>query len=271
MAGEIATETGSRLWRKTHFRTLWSSDLPLELKFSLSRDLFRGREAFIFAGGPSLLRVDLDRLRDRLRNALVICIKQTVDVVGPESDLMVMNFCNFSAYDWGSIGCPVIWATFDPSHPDLIRSKNATCNATFEVVENGPNTEEGFRISTAGRRHWENFGRFTDGKVRWGPGLMYELAMPVAVHAGVSHIHLVGWDIGTLSKETQKGFMNEHFYKNDKVEMKTGITNLEITTVADSTRDLRLWLEGRGIGLSVISDRSLVDASVPREPEWLKA
>lgn len=271
MPPDTLTPPAATDWRKAHFRMLMGAGLPRELRFSLSRNLFRGRDAYIFAGGPSLLDIDLERLRPRLAEALVICIKQSVEVIGADCDLMVMNFCNFSAYDWDSIDCPVYWTTFDPSHEGLIRDKKAACDAVFEVIENGPNTAEGFSRSTAGRNFWENFARLEDGKARWGPGLMYELAMPLALHAGVRHIHLAGWDIGTLNPETTAGFMNDHFYGDGKVEMKTGITNLEITTVARSTRHLRSWLEERGIGLSVISGRSLVDDSVPREPEWLKA
>jgi hypothetical protein len=264
------TQIEMRLWRKYHFRSLWRSDLPLELKFSLSKGLFVGREAFVFAGGPSLRQVDMAALRDRLQGALVICIKQSAEVVGAECDAMIMNFCNFSSYDWETISCPVFWATFDPSHPDLIRSKGAGCHATFEVVENSTNNAAGFAQSTAGRECWEKFARFTDGKVRWGPGLMYELALPLALHAGVSHINLVGWDIGVLSTETSGGFLNEHFYDSGQVEIKTKITNLEIETVARSTKGLKTWLEGRGVGLSVMSDRSLVDASIKREMQWMR-
>lgn len=259
-----------RLWRKSYFRTLWRGELPLNLRFSLSKGLFNGREAFIFAGGPSLRQVDIEALRERFDEALVICIKQSVEVVGSDCDAMIMNFCNFSNYSWDSIRCPVFWATFHPSHPALIKNKGACCNATFEVVENSTNDAAGFSRSTAGREYWDNFLSFTDGKVRWGPGLMYELAIPLALHTGVSHISLVGWDIGTLSRENSGEFLNEHFYENTQIEMKTKITNLEIETVARSTRGLRTWLESRGVSLSVISDRSLVDKSVTREWQWIR-
>lgn len=50
------TQTETPLWRKTHFRGLWNSDLPLDLKFSLSKGLFSGREAFIFAAARPCAR-----------------------------------------------------------------------------------------------------------------------------------------------------------------------------------------------------------------------
>lgn len=261
----------SPYWRKVHYKNIWRSNLPFETRYQLTRNLFQGKEAFIFAGGPSLRQVNIEAMRPELENSFVACIKQSVDVVGDVCDALVMNFCNFSAYDWPSIDSPTFWATFDPSHPELIRKKGAHCNATFEVIENGTNDAKGFAKSTAGKGFWENLRKFEDGKVRWGPGLMYELAIPLALHSGVKHIHLVGWDIGTLNTETSEAFLNEHFYENQKVEMKAKITNLEIETVAKSTKNLQDWLANEGVGLSVVSDRSLVSPSVPRVDRWLKS
>jgi hypothetical protein len=256
-------------WRKKYYRTLWKSTLPLTRRFDLSNGLFSGREAYIFAAGPSLKNIDVESLRLQLDKSLVICIKQSIDIVDFDCDALIMNFCNFSGYEWDRIQCPTFWTTFDRKHNEMIQAKGANCNATFDVVENGPNTAAGFSLSTAGGNRWENFDKITDGKARWGPGLMYELAIPLALLAGVSHINLVSWDIGTISQENDTAFHNEHFYEQNKVEMSTKITNLEITTVANSTLALRNWLAAKGVGLSVISDRSLVHESIPRKPEWI--
>jgi hypothetical protein len=232
--------------------------------------LFKGREAFIFAAGPSLQQVDMEALRGRLNQALVISIKQSIEMVGAECDAMVMNFCNFSGYDWEKIYCPVFWTTWNPSMPERIRTEGARCDAAFEVKDNSKPTAETLANTTAGHQDWSNLLRLPASEVPWGPGLMYEIAIPLALHTGVSHIYLVGWDIGTLNKTTDDGFDNEHFYNNEKVRMKTKITNLEIETVARSTKSLRVWLEARGVGLSVVSDRSLVDKSVTRDTQWIR-
>lgn len=272
MSNSNFSNNSNYLWRKSYFRNLWLGNLPLAKKFALSESLFRGREAFIVAGGPSLNQVDIDALRSRLSNSFVITIKQSIEIIGSDSDALIMNFCNFSAYDWEHIECPTLWATFHKSHPDLICSKGAKRNAVFKVIENSTNDAAGFAKSTAGRQHWDNFYRILDGNVCWGPGLMYELAIPLALHVGVSHIYLVAWDIGTVNLTTSAsaGFDNEHFYNNSQIEMKTQINNLEIELVARSTKDLQYWLKSRGVGLSVVSDRSLVDKAIAREMQWIK-
>ena len=52
----------------------------------------------------------------------------------------------------------------------------------------------------------------------WGPGIMYEMAIPLAIHLGCKKIVTIGWDIGDISSfskdvkdETQRVFQ-EHFY-----------------------------------------------------------
>lgn len=259
-----------QLWRKSYFRNLWSSALSDELRFKLSKGLFVGREAFIFAAGPSLSQVDMTELKKQLNQSLVICIKQSAEVVGEDCDAMMMNFCNYSNYDWSKVHCPVLWTTWNSSQPQLLRDKGAPCNAAFRVTDNGTPDGNTLPMTTAGSKKWNNFLTFPDGKVPWGPGLMYETAIPLALHTGVSHIYLVGWDIGTINQTTSDKFLNEHFYDEKNIEMKTQITNLEIETVAGSTKNLRDWLAGRGVGLSVVSDRSLVDESVKRETKWIR-
>ena len=36
--------------------------------------------------------------------------------------------------------------------------------------------------------------------IDWGPGLMYEMAIPLAMFLGCKEIITVGWDIGDISK-----------------------------------------------------------------------
>lgn len=271
MKNLINIKDSDTLWRKTYYRNLWQGDLSLAKKFALSQGLFDGRHAFIFAGGPSLRQIKIKSMESKLSNSLVICIKQSIDVVAANCDVLLMNFCNFSKYDWESINCPVLWTAFHKSHPELILSKGAKSNAIFTVVDNSTNDKVGLGKSTAGKQCWQNLYKIKDGNVRWGPGLMYELAIPLAIHAGVSHIYLVAWDIGTINANVPAsiGFDNKHFYNESIIEMKTKINNLEIEIVANSTARLRDWLESLGIGLSVVSDKSLVHSQIKRETQWI--
>lgn len=252
---------------KKYFRGLWKSQLPKDQKLKLSNGLFAGKDAYIFAAGPSLSRVDIERLYSRLERSFVISIKQSIDIVGEVTDCMIMNFCNFSEYRWNEIVAPVLWTIWQDKQETLIRDKGAICDVAFRVVDNDKATLENFKKTTAGKCNWNNLLRFPDSVIPWGPGLMYEVAIPLAILSGVKHIYLVGWDIG--SKQSDISFHNKHFYDNSKVEMKTLMTNDEIDVVSASTEHLKKWLNTRGIELSIISDSSLVHSSVPRKNEWL--
>lgn len=261
---------GDYYWRKSYFRNLWSSKISNELKFKLSKDLFSGKQAFIFAAGPSLSKVDMTKIKEKLGNSLVICIKQSVELVGNDCDSMMINFCNYTDYDWSKVECPVLWTTWNSSQPSLLREKGAPADSIFRVEDNGNPDGDTLPHTTAGKESWNNMLAFPDGIVPWGPGLMYELAIPMALHAGVTHIYLVGWDIGSLNKKSNEPFLNQHFYDEKQIQMKTKITSLEIETVASSTKSLNDWLSKQGIGLSVVSDRSLVDNCVKREVQWIQ-
>ena len=63
--------------RKSFYRTIFESSLRLESKLRLTRGLFASKNAYILAAGPSLNSLNFNKLKDRIRDSLVICIKQS--------------------------------------------------------------------------------------------------------------------------------------------------------------------------------------------------
>lgn len=256
-------------WRKEYVRTLYKSVFDLRLKKKLSKGLFKGKKAYIIAAAPSLNHVDFIKLKKELKDNLVIVIKQSVLKCLHESDFMLINFCNLSDYPWDKIQAAVFWTTFEENHRGVIHNSGNAYNEIFEAYGNGANSEEGFQISTAGSKSWEDLLNFEEGKAKWGPGLMYELAIPLALHLGVEEINLVAWDIGKLSGQNDNSFMNEHFYESNSLKVKTKINDLEIKVVAKSTESLNIWLKEQGVALKIISNSSLTHESVERDNKWL--
>lgn len=258
-----------KYWRKNYFKSTWESTLPNDLKFKLTKDLFKGKSAFIFAGGTSLNNIDLYSMQNELNKSLVICIKQSTKLLQDNVDVQVMNFCNYSDYDWSNISHPVFWVSFDKNHRNLIKKENIKCDFIADVHSNGENNIAGFSKSMAGNLNWEGMFEIKNNKTMWGPGLMYEMSIPIALHAGVEKIYLVAWDIGSIKKERGRKFLNEHFYDNKILKFKTNITTDEIEIVAQSTLSLNDWMNKRGVKLVVVSDRSMVDESIARELKWM--
>lgn len=257
------------LWRKEYVKSLFESALPFAMKKKLSKKLFREKTAYIFAAAPSLNQVDIESMERELSDNLVISIKQSVEVTKAYTDFMLINFCNLTDFDWKNISAPVFWTTFDESHPLMIKENNFKCDETFKATGNGKNNADGFASSTAGSQKWDNLIELEEGVIKWGPGLMYELAIPLAIHLGVNKICLVAWDIGKLS-EDKEAFVNEHFYDSTRIKSKMKINDTEIEVVSKSTDSLFEWLKKDGIELSVVSPSSLVSKKVKRENEWLK-
>ena len=253
-------------WRKNYFRSIMSLKLPMNTKKKLLNNLFKDKNVYIFAAGPSLNHVDIEKMEDLLKENLVICIKQSYNTLSTYSDLLLMNFCNFQDYKWNSLKCPVIWATFEDNHSKLIKEQGIRCDEIIKIIDN----KKGFSYTTAFTNLWSDILDVENMTSRWGPGLMYELALPISLFTGVDTIYLVGWDIGTLDNDNNKSFMNKHFYDHSKVKMKTKINNKEIELVSESTKDLKEWLEKEGKAIKVISDISLVHKSINRENKWLK-
>lgn len=256
------------LWRKEYVRNTYMSKIPFEVKKKLSKNLFHGKSAFIFAAAPSLNKIDIDKLQPLLSDNLVISIKQSIEVTKDNCDFMLVNFCNLTDFNWPIIDCPVFWTTFQEDHLSTIQENNFKAHEFFRAYGNSSNNLEGFSISTAGSENWEQLENFEDGKVKWGPGLMYELAIPLAIHLGVETIYLVAWDIGSISDK--ENFLNEHFYDHTRIKNKMKINNDEIETVANSTRSLNNWLKKKNITLKIISPSSLASETIERENKWLK-
>lgn len=259
--------TSSLYWRKMYYRSVVDSKLPLSQKIKLTENLFDGKDVYIFAAGPSLKNIDMELLRPKLKRSLVFCIKQSYEVVKEFCDVIIMNYCNFQDYEWDEMNSAVFWASFEKGHAESIESNGYKCSHIFDIKNN----KDGFRNTTAFKNSWGSILNVEDSSANWGPGLMYEIAIPIALSAKPKNIHLVGWDIGSKTEEADNTkFMNDHFYDHSKVKLKTKITNEEIDLVSSSTYSLWEFLKEKGIELTVISDRSLVNSKVVREMEYLK-
>ena len=251
---------------KKYLRFLYSSQISPIDKLKQSKNLFIDRTAYIFAAGPSLNKIIFNRMAHELENNLVLCIKQSYEKVGLLCDSMILNLCNYQNYDWDNFQCPVIWAAFEDDHRDIFLKKKVKQDFIIDVYDNRDNNGK-FDKTIAKRLEWERLLEFSESKACWGPGLMYEVAIPYALHLGVNNIVLVAWDIG-IQNNNKECFQNDHFYANT-VEIPTAISNEEISLVSDSSGDLRRWLLKQNVNISIVSNQSSGHHSIPRDLRWL--
>jgi hypothetical protein len=217
---------------------------------------YEGDTAYIVAAGPSINNYEKGYLKEFLSDKLTFCIKQSYDMLEDSADVHIQNFCNFKQYNYsGNEKTITTWLVFDPNHPPTIINNNIKCDMMLPIYRNNGKMEE--TIAEAG--DFESMLIQKSFARPWGPGCMYELAIPLAIYSGCKKIVTVGWDIGDLEKTKEnKSMFQDHFYGGeDTVEF--GITETshrEITSVSDSTKGLFYFLKDLGIDWEMSSDRN---------------
>ena len=54
----------------------------IEERLNLLKDKYKGEEAYVFGCGPSLNTLNKSLLREKSKDKLVLCMKQSFDIVG---------------------------------------------------------------------------------------------------------------------------------------------------------------------------------------------
>ena len=63
-------------------------------RLKVLRDSYEGETCYIVSAGPSLKNIGVDELRNKLRDELVISIKQSFNLLKGIADFHVLNFTN---------------------------------------------------------------------------------------------------------------------------------------------------------------------------------
>lgn len=217
------------------------------------KNQYKGETAYILGTGPSLNDIpSLDFLKDKL----VISMKQSISRV-PDTDFHLLNFCNLTQYQYSNPNTIVGWTVWDNNQPQIIVN-NFPCDfilPTFKLGDGTPKLEN----SVAFTDKWDALDMDNTLERPWGPGTMYELAIPLALYFGCTNIVALGWDLyGTeisRFKDDKETLTQPHCYNNDDLIYKntdTAITRKEIVKVIESTKPLYEWLQNKGVDLTII-------------------
>lgn len=245
-------------------------DIPARVE--ALKDSYKDQDCFIVTAGPSLKNYTEEYLREKLEGKVVITIKQALNMLKGVADFHVLNFTNFEPYSYsGSEETIVVWEVFEQYHPDMILQNKLKVDVMLPVV--GNHESDIVRRINASQAGQNNFDEWSLDKTlyrMYGPGLMYEVAIHLAVHLGVKSITTLGWDIGDTSKFTGSNLYEDvwqdHYYEGDQniQYAKTPMNFHEVNTVVNSVEPLSKWLESKGIDFAVISDSNPCSANVKR-------
>ena len=234
------------------------------------KDSYKGETCYIVSAGPSLKNYQVDELKNKLKDELVITIKQSYNLLKDISDFHILNFTNFQPYDWSN-DTIVVWEVFEQYHPNMILENGFGCDLMLPVV--GNHESDIVKRINESQAGMESFDDWTLDKTinrMYGPGIMFEVVIHLALYLGVKEIRTIGWDIGDVSKFKQNDLYEDvwqdHAYEgSDNIQYaKTPMNYHEVNTVVKSVKYLSEWLKTKGVDLKIISDRNPAHESVER-------
>lgn len=216
------------------------------------KNKYKGETAYILTGGPSYKEYE-NILDEKLKNKLVISLKQSLRSI---SDFHLLNFCNLSRYNYSNKDTIVGWTIWDNHQPQVI-VENFPCDFildTFKLNDGTPNLENSVAFNLD---KINSLDLDTTLSRPWGPGTMYELAIPLALYLGCNNIVTIGWDLFVNSLKPGSEDINKHEYHYNKdstifPNTDTGPSRKEIIQVIKSTKNVFYWLKDKGINLTIL-------------------
>lgn len=229
---------------------------------------YKGETLYIVAAGPSLNNYSPNKLKSFLADKPVMCIKQSYHMLKDVADFLLLNFTNLSNYSWKQ-DVITAWEYWDPQQVNVVLNNKWKGDLFYPLYRNN-NIPNKISQSITYIKDYENI-LFENGLPRpWGPGLMYELAIPLAIHMGVKEIITIGWDIGDLSvwkdiNDPKERHEIEHFYSEETHRYdKFTLDALEIKLITESALEIYNFLKDRNIAFSIASDINPASKDVPR-------
>tara|TARA_B100001094_G_scaffold32216_1_gene26708 strand:- start:288 stop:1040 length:753 start_codon:yes stop_codon:yes gene_type:complete len=220
----------------------------IEERLNLLKDKYKGETAYLVTCGPSLTNHDENILMGKLSDKLVLSIKQAHDVVGDISDFHLLNTYNLKDYNYTTNDSVVVWSVSKSyAQNQLERIQHKPLDIYFPVINPPYITPQD---TIAGSCNFDDMKLLGNRcEVTWGPGMFYEMMIPLCLHLGVKNIVTIGWDLKVTDK-------HEHFY-NEKMNCKP--QDGELQQAINSTKPFYEWCELNNINIKIISEINRVD------------
>ncbi len=229
----------------------------IEERIKHLKNKYQGETAYIVTCGPSLSTHNINELKNKLKDKLVICIKQAQNLLEEETDFHLINTYNLSPYKWCQDG--ITFWQLSKSYMDNQLQKIVNLNAPIDLYIPVINPPFINRAQTT--QATENFDNFymleTHTETVWGSGMMYETGIPLALLLGCKEIVTIGWDLGDPNKP------HTHF-DDDKIQRDCYPMEGEIAETLKSTIALKTWLDNKEIVLKILSNQSYINPKFER-------
>jgi glycosyltransferase involved in cell wall biosynthesis len=226
-------------------------------KIELLKDSYKDQDCYILTCGPSLKQYDPDFLREKLKGKLVFGIKQAFEHVPDMVDFHFFNSNNFQTYDY-SEHRPIVITNSAENELTMIHHIWGN-KQEYDIFTFIPDDKD-FSRSICKSLEFEKYLFENTLDRPWGPGMMTEVVIYMAIHLGVKNIYTIGWDLEKPGTTT-----SHHYYEDRELIRKADpMKQEEIKLNIETTKHLNEWLLSKGVNLFVANENSYVHSSVPR-------
>ena len=234
------------------------------------KDACKDQTAYLITCGPSLTTYKREELLKKLDGKLVIACKQAYEYVKEVSTFHLLSVYNYQPYEYYSNETIRHWQLTAMNMPNEVERINnwgqrmdmaLPCYSTPWVQKHQ---------STSYTREFKNWELYNEGKLVWGPGIMYESGFPLALHLGVNKIVTIGWDIGDLSKygkgqmDVDVNWIDQHAKDLYKADVGGGPEREELENTIACTKEMYDYFLERNIEVRILSNTNPADERFKR-------
>ena len=254
-------------------KSLISSTNDSYERIKLLKDSCKDETIYLVTPGPSLTTHNREKLLEKLEGKVVLACKQSYEYVKEVATFHLMSAYSYQPYEYYSESTIVHWQLTAMNMPhEINRIKNEWKSPADILVPCYSTPWVDMYNTTAFSRRFEQFETYGDGRIIWGPGIMYESGFPLAMHLGAKKIVTIGWDIGDLSKFQKKDsfklgdemWVKEHAHSLYKTHAGSGPDYKELKETIDSTKEMYDYFLDKKIEVRILSDRSPADKRFKR-------
>ncbi|MCC5830659.1 MAG: hypothetical protein JJU36_14530 [Phycisphaeraceae bacterium] len=260
----------------------------LEAQLRILHNAYAGQTLYILSCGPSLRDHAPALLRHKLARELVFTVKQAENHVPGVADFHLLNTCNSQKYLYPQrrpitvLERPIRGLRVFGPRPDLV----------IPITKVSPHMDRQAQLN-ARLVVTKDFDAWTFQRSilrPWGPSILLELGIYLALHLGVGRIVVVGWDLDDPARTAYTHFYEERperwaaWHKRVRellpmrafgfvgwirhhlgmVYNKCYVEPDETRRVIEASGPLYQWLANQGVSLELASERSHLDPRIPR-------
>lgn len=156
------------------------------------KNKFRNKDCVIVSAGPSLTENTKDQILNFAKDKVVICVKQSIEYLDGNADILVLNPFNFSRN------------SLEHSKPFTIfvADSNPRYSVPFFKADLIAHVAKNYNQSSlAESLSFDDYLLDTSVERPFGPGILYEFVIYLPILFESKNVFFFGWDIGSASTD----------------------------------------------------------------------